>query len=66
MGNRLIYLQGITHIVQVLTRFSGGGQGWETIAAFNCDVASQAYALRCGEGKPDVEYRVLPLKKPKD
>ena len=48
----------LEYLVDVLETTGGGGQYWETIAAFNVEVAAENYANECREANPGRDYRV--------
>jgi len=43
-------LEPLTHVVQMLEVGPGGGEWWETIAAFNVEMLADKYAEACRRG----------------
>lgn len=52
-------LEPLTHVVQVRERGPGGGEWWETLAAFNVKRMADDYAEQCR--KTGRAYRVEPV-----
>jgi replicative DNA helicase len=51
-------LDSMTSGVEVHDMLPGGARAWVSIAAFNCDAASEAYRDECAKARPELSYRV--------
>ena len=56
-------LKGLTHAMQIYETGGGGGQWWETIAAFNCEAAAIAYGDDCQQANPVKRYRTISVER---
>lgn len=55
-------LKPLEYAVQVRRTGGGGGEWWETIAAFDVDIVAQDYMERCAKGScAALEYRLVSL-----
>jgi hypothetical protein len=59
MTTRTELLKPLTHAVQVRTKGGGGGEWWETIAAFDVEAVARGYGRDCAvRGR---QYQVVAL-----
>jgi hypothetical protein len=61
MTTRQDLLNPLTHAVQVRVTGGGGGQWWQTIAAFDVSEVAQQYARDCANCAAGSQYRVVAL-----